>query len=297
MGVKQHTTYAAAYVIIAVTTIVLSLPSVASAAAGCTVSDNNWGPNNHQLDDGEQVIHVHLQNDGDTNSIGSSYRGDAKIQYTGDNSQGLASAYYKPNQPNNGDFEILYQVNSSGGNSKDYDLRITPSGNFSNYAPKIYVGNAYSNPVGNAPLTECTVNLHLSHGSVVSPPAAPILTGSAGNAQTTLSWNSVTGASIYKIYRNGSLASTSTDTSWTDTGLTNGTAYSYTVRTSSTANGDSNDSNSVSLTPSAPTSGGGTTGGTTVTDITPRDTHLIALGLATLIGYKFIGLFRYKGNE
>ncbi|MFF3517282.1 PHB depolymerase family esterase [Streptomyces sp. NPDC002573] len=64
-------------------------------------------------------------------------------------------------------------------------------------------------------------------------PAAP--TGLAVTATTdnsaSLSWNAVSGAAGYDIYRNGTLVNTSavTATTYTDTGLTAGTAYSYTV--------------------------------------------------------------------
>jgi len=44
-----------------------------------------------------------------------------------------------------------------------------------------------------------------------------------------LSWNVVTGASLYNVFRNGSQVGTSPSTSFTDTGLTKNTIYSYTL--------------------------------------------------------------------
>ncbi|GAA4990337.1 hypothetical protein GCM10025734_17130 [Kitasatospora paranensis] len=47
----------------------------------------------------------------------------------------------------------------------------------------------------------------------------------------SLSWNAVPGATGYAVYRNGTQANTSavTGTTYTDSGLTAGTTYSYTV--------------------------------------------------------------------
>ncbi|WP_425555987.1 extracellular catalytic domain type 1 short-chain-length polyhydroxyalkanoate depolymerase [Kitasatospora nipponensis] len=63
----------------------------------------------------------------------------------------------------------------------------------------------------------------------------PAPTGLAVTATTdttaTLSWNSLTGAAGYTVYRNGTRTNTTpvTTTGYTDTGLTPGTTYTYTV--------------------------------------------------------------------
>ncbi len=74
-------------------------------------------------------------------------------------------------------------------------------------------------------------------------------TGSCGG-QINLSWNSVAGATGYKIYRSGVFLTQITGTIYTDTGLTSGTSYSYFVRAT---NGtiDSANSNTDSATASA----------------------------------------------
>jgi hypothetical protein len=100
-----------------------------------------------------------------------------------------------------------------------------------------------STPVGQAaPSTTPTV----TSGSpapnatplVASAPAAPSnLTATGGNNQIALSWTGSSGATGYNIYRStssGGEGSTPyktgvTGTSWTDTGLTNGTTYYYQV--------------------------------------------------------------------
>jgi outer membrane protein assembly factor BamB len=92
------------------------------------------------------------------------------------------------------------------------------------------------------------------------PPAPTNLTATAGNAQVSLSWNASSGATSYHVKRatvSGGPYTTvgsPTSTSFTDTGLTNGTTYFYVVTAVNSA-GESGNSNQVSATP---TSGGGT---------------------------------------
>jgi fibronectin type 3 domain-containing protein len=91
-----------------------------------------------------------------------------------------------------------------------------------------------------------------------APPSAPTgLSGTAGNAQVALTWSASTGATSYNVKRstvNGSgyaTVSSPAGTSYTNTGLTNGTTYYYVV-TAVSANGESGNSAQVSATPSAP---------------------------------------------
>jgi len=97
-------------------------------------------------------------------------------------------------------------------------------------------------------------------GGTPQIPAAPTgLTATAGNAQVALSWTASSGATSYTVKR----ATTSggpytnvanvTTTSYTNTGLTNGTTYYYVVSASNSA-GSSANSSQVSATPSG---GGG----------------------------------------
>ncbi len=94
----------------------------------------------------------------------------------------------------------------------------------------------------------------------VSVPAAPAnLTATAGNALVALTWSASSGATSYRVKR----ATTSggaynqvaapTSTSYTDTALTNGTAYYYVVSASNSA-GESGNSAQASGTPAAQTS-------------------------------------------
>jgi cellulose 1,4-beta-cellobiosidase len=106
-------------------------------------------------------------------------------------------------------------------------------------------------------------------GAAPAPPTG--LTATPGVAQNSLSWTPSTSATSYNLKRstvNGGPYTTivnTTATSYTDTGLTNGTTYYY-VATSLSSGGESVNSNQASATPqscfipSPPTSLGGSAG-------------------------------------
>jgi fibronectin type 3 domain-containing protein len=112
----------------------------------------------------------------------------------------------------------------------------------------------------------------------VSAPNAPTgVVATAGNAQVTLSWNASVGATSYVVKRGTASGGpytqvgTPTTTSFTDSGLTNGTKYFYVIEASNSA-GLSANSAEVSATPTAPTA---TTPDVTIT-IDPTKTHAIS---------------------
>jgi hypothetical protein len=91
----------------------------------------------------------------------------------------------------------------------------------------------------------------------IAPPPPPTgLTATAGNAQVVLSWNASAGATSYIVgqgTKSGgpyTVVSSPTTTTYTDTGLTNGTTYYYVVGAVS-ANGTSANSNQASATPTS----------------------------------------------
>jgi fibronectin type 3 domain-containing protein len=100
-------------------------------------------------------------------------------------------------------------------------------------------------------------------GSVTATPQAPTagtptgLAAAAGDAQVALTWNASAGATSYQILRGGTQIGTSTTASYTDTGLTNGTAYSYSVKAvingSATTASTSVSATPVAAAPTAPT--------------------------------------------
>ncbi len=109
-----------------------------------------------------------------------------------------------------------------------------------------------------------------SCGTTTAPAAPTGLLATAGNAQVSLSWNASSGATSYNVLRsttNGGPYTTIvsvTTTSYTDTGLTNGTTYYYVVQAVNSA-GTSPNSNQASATPicsapAAPTSLSATAG-------------------------------------
>ncbi len=98
-----------------------------------------------------------------------------------------------------------------------------------------------------------------SAAPAAGPPAAPTgLNATAGNAQVALSWTASSGAASYNVYRgttSGGEAATAiataiTTTTYTNTGLTNGTAYYFEVAAVN-SNGTSGMSNETSATPTS----------------------------------------------
>jgi chitodextrinase len=90
-------------------------------------------------------------------------------------------------------------------------------------------------------------------GTGSAPPTAPTGLSVTGTTTTTtsLSWKASTdniGVAGYKIYRTGAQVGTATTTSYTDTGLTASTAYSYTVAAYDAAGNTSAQSSAVQAT-------------------------------------------------
>lgn len=90
-----------------------------------------------------------------------------------------------------------------------------------------------------------------------APPAAPTLTAATpGDATVSLAWTASAGASTYTVKRRlaGStllaepVASGLTGTAWTDTGVQNGTAYTYVI-VAVNSHGESANSNEMTATP------------------------------------------------
>lgn len=109
-----------------------------------------------------------------------------------------------------------------------------------------------------AQLIGCGGSSGSSSGSGTAVPSAPTgLAATAGNAQVSLSWAASSGATSYGVQRSTTSGGPYTQvaapavTNWTDTGVTNGTAYFYVV-SALNAVGTSANSAQVSATPVAP---------------------------------------------
>ncbi len=93
----------------------------------------------------------------------------------------------------------------------------------------------------------------------ITAPAAPTgLTATAGNSQATLNWSastdSVSGVKDYIIYLNEANHATTSGTSYTVTGLSNGTSYSFRISARDNSGNEGAQAAAVSATPTAPTS-------------------------------------------
>lgn len=94
----------------------------------------------------------------------------------------------------------------------------------------------------------CRLNSGSCTGGGGPAPAAPTgLSGTATSASVNLTWSAVSGATSYSVYRNGTKVGAPTGTSYTDSGLTANTTYSYQVSASNSA-GEGPKSSTVSVT-------------------------------------------------
>ncbi|WP_326842321.1 glycoside hydrolase family 18 chitinase [Streptomyces sp. NBC_01558] len=153
-----------------------------------------------------------------------------------------------------------------------WDADVTHSGNHWTAKNKSYNGTLAAgaslsfgfNGAGSGSPTNCTLNAGSCDGGPTVPgdsaPSAPGTPTSSAVTDTSvkLSWSAATddkGVKNYDVLRGGTKVATVTTTSYTDTGLTAGTDYSYTVQARDTADQTGPVSGAVSV----HTTGGGTT--------------------------------------
>ncbi|WP_433222054.1 carbohydrate-binding protein [Microtetraspora malaysiensis] len=107
-------------------------------------------------------------------------------------------------------------------------------------------------------------------GGDTTPPSVPGNLRSTGSTtgSISLAWNASTddtGVTGYNVYRNGNLVTTVTGTTYTDTGLSAGTSYGYTVRARDAANNLSDPSNTLTASTQSGNGAPGAPGTPTVT--------------------------------
>lgn len=112
-------------------------------------------------------------------------------------------------------------------------------------------------PIGTGVVTGITWQF-VSSGDTPPPLAAPTGLHATGATDTSvsLSWTGVSGAASYTVYRGGAQVGSTGGTSFTDTGLTAGTAYTYTVAAATSSGALSPSSAPVSATTSGTGDGG-----------------------------------------
>jgi glucosylceramidase len=146
--------------------------------------------------------------------------------------------------PNGSDALVVLNSNTSSANTFGVD----ENGQYFNYTL----------PAGAVATFTWTPGSTSTGGSLSAP--TNLTSSSTTSSGTTLSWGASSGGSgtiTYDIDRNGAQVGTTTGTSYTDTGLSPSTTYSYTVTAKDTAGDTSPASGTVSVTTLASGGGGG----------------------------------------
>ncbi|MES3004916.1 MAG: InlB B-repeat-containing protein [Patescibacteria group bacterium] len=128
--------------------------------------------------------------------------------------------------------EYRVSCSNNGGGTTEYQT-VNPY-TFSNicYFQSGYVYEGYTRNLGNQDVAYCYGSILETVTGFWSGPS------SCGNNWINLSWNAVAGATSYQVYRNGTLIYNGGSLAISDTGLTIGGSYSYTI-TASNAGGTS----------------------------------------------------------
>ncbi|MER8236336.1 discoidin domain-containing protein [Streptomyces sp. NPDC094049] len=161
-------------------------------------------------------------------------------------------------QPFYADRQRLYQLGSSTADASTYQHLAENGSTILDWAGKENLDySAPPNSGVNASKTDTSGSLFLkSTGTIPDDTEAPGVPGTLRSTATTansvsLAWNASTdnvGVTGYEVHRGGVLVGTASGTTYTDTGLTASTAYTYTVKARDAAGNRSGASNAVTVT-------------------------------------------------
>jgi hypothetical protein len=150
------------------------------------------------------------------------------------------------NQVNGATIYEIYRNGAKIGQTSSNSFTDSQLNTGEEYSYKVRAGNS----IGFSAFSN--ISSATSSGACQTVPEAPVLgasTGSECGGQVILTWNQISAAQGYKVFRNGSQIATTSNTTYTDTSLTPSTSYSYTVRSFNNI-GESVDSNIANTTSS-----------------------------------------------
>jgi uncharacterized protein YkwD/chitodextrinase len=176
------------------------------------------------------------------------------------------------------------QVGTTSGTSYS-DTGLAPGTAYS-YTVRAYDAAGNLGPASN---TATVTTQSAPTGDGIAPGAPGTLSGTAvSSSQVNLTWGAASdnvGVTGYRVYRGGAQVGTTSGTSYSDTGLAPGTAYSYTVRAYDAAGNLGPASNGVTVTtqsgPSGGGGGGGASGGTAYVNSVTVQSGTVTSGYAT----------------
>ena len=144
-----------------------------------------------------------------------------------------------------------------------------------------------------------TITVNNTAGGDTTPPSQPtnLAVTSVTTSSVSLSWTASTdnvGVTGYNIYRSGTKVGTSNTTSFTNTGLTAETAYTYTVAAYDAAGNVSTQSGAVTGTTATGGSGGDTTPPTTPTNLAQTGATASTISLVWTASTDNVGVAGYQ---
>lgn len=212
---------------------------ILSTDASCVPTGT--GDNCQSGDSTNPTISQQPKMNGNDITNGQTVSGTVSLAATASDASGIASVeFLVDGNPVNSDTTSPYQYdwNTAGVTNATHTISSRATDTKGNTATTSAISVVVNNAV------TCTGNPTVPGGLTVTGTTA---------SSVSLSWNASTAATGctlqgYRIYRNGNQINTATGTTFTDSGLTSGVAYSYTVAAADTSNHLSGQSMAVTAT-------------------------------------------------